>query len=110
MIFFFSWKDYYQGSLNKKPDFARAWDALPRFVCWKIWNARNKEIFEGKNAYINKVSIATKILCVDTLSIRGMKSIKNEPLTVEERSWMANILWNPSPRINPSKKLGLPCW
>ena len=29
---------------------------------------------------------------------------------MEERGWMADILWNPSPRINPSKKTGLLCW
>ena len=108
-IFFIS-NDCYQGTLHKNIDFARAWEALPRFVCWKNWNARKKEIFEGKNVCINKVSVAKKALWVDTLSIRGMKSIKNEPLTVEERTWMVDILWNPSPRTNPSKKSGLPCW
>ena len=80
---FFSWNDFYQGSLNKNPYFSIAWDALPRFVCWKIWNARNKEIFEGKIDCFKKVSAATKNLWVDTLAIRGMKNIINEPLMVE---------------------------
>ena len=98
---FFNWNDYYQGTLNKKPDFAKAWEALPTFVCWKNWNAKNKEIFERKSTYINKVYVAANALWVDTLCIRGMKRIKNEPLTMEERAWMADILWNPSPHINP---------
>ena len=46
--FFECWKDYYQGSLYKNPDFARAWEALPKYICWKLWITRNKEIFEGK--------------------------------------------------------------
>ena len=34
--FFICWKDYYHGSLNKKPDFLRAWVDLPKYICWKI--------------------------------------------------------------------------
>ena len=30
---FFSWNDYYQGSLNKNPDFVRAWDACYHLSC-----------------------------------------------------------------------------
>ena len=83
---FFSWKDYYQGSFKQKPNFARAWEALPRFICWKIWTAKKKEIFEGVNASTNKVCISTKALWVDSLSTRGMKSINKEPLSAEERA------------------------
>ena len=80
---FFSWKDYYQGSFKQKPDFAKAWEALPRFICWKIWTARNKEIFEGVNASTKKVSSSVKSLWVDSLSTKGMKIIKKEPLSAE---------------------------
>ena len=59
--FFFNWKDYYQGSFNKEPDFSIAWNALPRFVCWKIWNARNKEIFEGKVATPSRIAMKAKV-------------------------------------------------
>ena len=43
---------------------------------------------------------------MDSLSTRGMKNIKKEPITVEERAWMADLLWHPSPRswLNPTKK------
>ena len=46
--FFVCWKDYYQGSLSNKPNFARAWEALPKYIYWNLWTSRNKEIFEGK--------------------------------------------------------------
>ena len=96
--------------MNKKPNFAIAWDALPRLVCWKIWNARNKKIFEEKAACFKKVSAAAKNLWVDTLATRRMKNIINEPLTVEERTWLANILWNTFPSSNSTMKPSLPCW
>ena len=42
------WKDYYQGSLHQKTDLTRTWVALPNYICWKIWTAKNKEIFDGE--------------------------------------------------------------
>ena len=62
---FFSWNDYYQGILNKNTDFARAWEALPRFICWKILTTRNTKIFEGKNTSTNKVAALTMTLWVE---------------------------------------------
>ena len=108
---FFSWKDYYQGSFNQKSDFIRAWEALPRFICWKIWTTRNKGIF-GVSSSANKVSISAKSLWVDSLSTRGMKSINKEPLAVEERAWMVDLLGHPSSCFwsNPTKKPSLSTW
>ena len=105
---FFSWKDYYQGSFKQKLDFARAWEALPRFICWKIWTARNKEIFEGVNASTKKVFDSAKTLWVDSLSMKGMKSINNEPLSIEERAWIVDLLGNPSTIFWPITKKSTP--
>ena len=44
---FACWKEYYHGSLSNKPDFMRAWEALPRYIYWKIWKTKNKENFKG---------------------------------------------------------------
>ena len=109
-MIFFSWKDYYQGTLNKKLDFSRAWDALPIYVCWKIRNARNKKIFEGKAPCYKKVSVSAKNLWVDSLVTRGMKNLQNEPLKVDERACLADILQNFSLKSNAILKSGLPCW
>ena len=53
-----------------------------------------------------------KALWVDTLSIRGMKSINNKPLTVEERAWKADLLWHSpsSSKLNSPKMSRLPRW
>jgi hypothetical protein len=29
--------------------FQRVWKATPKFVCWKIWLARNRSIFKDQN-------------------------------------------------------------
>ena len=93
---FVRWKDYYQGSLLNKPYFARAWDALPRYICWKIWTTRNKEIFEGEKNSPSKVASTAKALWVQALCMKGMNIINNEALIVEERDWVAEMLFLPS--------------
>ena len=104
------WNHRYQETFRGKNSLINLWYALPNYINLQIWLSMNKEIFEGKSVCINKISTTEKALWVDTLSIIGIKSIKNGPLKVEERYWMVEILWNLSPRINPSKKSGLPCW
>ena len=42
--------------------------------------------------------------------MRGMKHINKEPLTVEERACMANLLWHPSPQLNPTNKPRISSW
>jgi hypothetical protein len=43
------WSKSYKGSLNKKLIFRRTWKASIKYVCWKIWLARNKIIFKEKS-------------------------------------------------------------
>ena len=78
----------------------------------EICTARNKEIFEGVNASTKKVSGSAKTLWVDSLSTRGMKSINKEPLIIEERTWIVDLLGYPSSsfRANHTKKLNPPRW
>jgi hypothetical protein len=42
------WSKVYKGSFSNKPTFLRVWKASIKFVCWKIWLARNKVIFKNK--------------------------------------------------------------
>ena len=60
--FFECWKEYYHGSFYNKPDFVRAWEALPKFICWKLWITRNKDIFEAKKNSLGKVTASGKAL------------------------------------------------
>ena len=81
------WKDYYQGSLYQKSNFTRAWVSFPKYICWNIWETRNKQIFEGEASSHWKVATTAKLLWVKALLRRGMKHIQNEPLNEEEKQW-----------------------
>ena len=66
-------------------DLTRAWVSLPKYLRWKIWVTRNKELFEGTFSSPMKVILAAKSLRVEALVMREMKHINNEPLNFEER-------------------------
>jgi hypothetical protein len=44
---FNKWKSTYRGSLKNKQAFKASLLALPKFVTWKIWLARNQAIFSN---------------------------------------------------------------
>ena len=98
--FFACWKDYYQGSLFKKPDFSKAWMALPKYVCWKIWIARNKSLFENLNHPPIRVSFDAKALWTEALLSKGLRQLQLDPLNTTEKRWMKDLLApiNPTPK------------
>ena len=91
---FACWKDYYQCSLFKKPDFTRAWLALPKYVCWNIWIARNKGLFENLNYSPDRVSSSAKALWFEALLSNGLRHLHIEPLNSKEKSWTRDLLYH----------------
>ena len=86
------WKDYYQGSLFKKQDLTRAWLALPKYVCWKIWIARNKGLFENLSPSPDKVSSFAKALWIEALLSNGLRHLHIEPLNSKDKIWTIDLL------------------
>lgn len=42
---FASWNNIYPHSIPSKSFWKKIWTAIPKFVCWQIWLARNDQIF-----------------------------------------------------------------
>jgi hypothetical protein len=40
-----AWSSSYKGTLRNKAIFKKLWNALPKYLCWKIWLTRNRAIF-----------------------------------------------------------------
>ena len=90
--FFACWKDYYQGSLFKKPDLTIAWLTLPKYICWKIWIARNKGIFENLNPSPSKISSSAKSLWAEALLSNRLRHLHLEPLNYKEKNWTRYLI------------------
>ena len=75
---FACWKDYYHGYLLQKPDLTRAWVALPKYLCWKIWVTRNKNLFEDEASCPMKERLSAKSLWVEALVTDSQGNEENQ--------------------------------
>jgi hypothetical protein len=48
---FSSWKARYPQEIQSSPNWKRIWQAIPKYICWKLWLARNDQIFNNKLAF-----------------------------------------------------------
>jgi hypothetical protein len=85
------WSKVYKGSFSNKPTFHRVWKASIKFVCWKIWLARNKAIF--KNKMIPPPFVVAHVMgqLGEYLTSRRIKVEKIEQLEKEEELWMSKM-------------------
>ena len=51
---FTDWVKAYRGSFQHKDVFKKTWKALPKYLCWKVWLARNTCIFELEYPHLRK--------------------------------------------------------
>ena len=48
VILFKNWQSRYRGALSSNHAWRKIWQAIPKFIWWKLWLARNDMIFNGK--------------------------------------------------------------
>jgi ribonuclease HI len=69
---------------------ARIWISIPKYVCWKLWLARNKQIFNNKASTPSMVAAKAKGLLLETLSSQAYKT--DISLQQEEKNWLSNLM------------------
>jgi ribonuclease HI len=84
---FTNWKDRYP-SLLMKTLWARIWISIPKYVCWKLWLARNEQIFNNIAWTPSMVAVKAKGLLLETLSSQAHKI--DTSLQQEEKNWLGN--------------------
>eukprot|EP00253_Pinus_taeda_P007380 PITA_07380 len=55
---FAEWNHRYPRHIPQKSIWHKIWNALPKFVCWKIWLARNQKVF--KEYHLSPLQVAAK--------------------------------------------------
>lgn len=81
---FNQWGSHYSGSFKEKPIFKRYWDTLPKYICWSIWLARNKQIFNDETQ--NSKIAALKACTLLTKYMRNQVHWKDQHLDSIEES------------------------
>jgi ribonuclease HI/exonuclease III len=88
---FTGWKDSYP-SLSPKTLWARIWISVPKYVCWKLWLARNEQIFNNTEWTPQMVAAKAKGLLLESLSSQNHKT--DTSILQEEKEWLGSSVLN----------------
>jgi hypothetical protein len=84
---FSSWKARYPQEIQSSPNWKRIWQAIPKYICWKLWLARNDQIFNNTLPSPPSVVVKEKSLLLETVA---NYSFKNEKLSfLQKRNGLA---------------------
>jgi ribonuclease HI/exonuclease III len=91
---FASWNNIYPHCIPTKSFWRKIWTAIPKFVCWQLWLARNDQIFNGHSRSPLQVAVKAKALLLETAQHQYFN--EDPLLRPEERRWLSPL--EPSPR------------
>lgn len=96
--------------MNNNSTWTKIWNAIPKYICWGIWLARNEAIFNNKRQSTNIVAAKAKALMLENFENRPHK-LDNSLLPAELR-WLGESLRRASikkntflSRHNPEQRL-----
>jgi ribonuclease HI len=91
---FASWNNIYPFGIPTKSFWRKIWTAVPKYVCWQIWLARNDQIFNRNRHSPLQVAVKAKAFLLEAAQ---QQYFNEDPLLrPEERRWLSPI--EPSPR------------
>jgi len=71
---FSTWRMHYPHMTQRKTTWNRIWKVVPKYVCWKIWLARNDQIFNSIPNSPLKVAAKAKALLLETVANHPLKN------------------------------------
>ena len=83
VILFENWQFRYLGS-SVSPAWRKIWQAIPKFVWWKIWLERNDLIFNSKISKPENVALKAKAFLLEVVGNPQLEEIKLEV----EHKWL----------------------
>lgn len=104
---FADWTHRYPRRIPQKSIWHKIWNALPKYVCWKIWLARNQQIFSDLRLSPLQVAAKARALLIESVQHHY---VKEDPFLQQvEKRWLGKF--EPQPRNSlPSPTLEIPDW
>ena len=87
VILFKNWQSRYPGALPFSHAWRKIWQAIPKFIWWKIWLARNDSIFNSKISKPEIVASKAKAFILEAVANYQIDEIKSEP----EHKWLGSL-------------------
>ena len=75
----------YPGNLSNNLEWRKIWQAIPKFVWWKVWLARNELIFNSKPTKPEIVVAKAKAMLLEVVG----NKFKIDPIKfIDEHNWL----------------------
>ena len=107
VLLFSTWKSRYPYPIKGKLAWSGIWVAIPKYVCWNIWLARNDKIFNNNQQNSLKVAAKIKAFLIETVGVQTFK--KGNPLLLEENKWLGTYIFRDREK-DPGKPSTNPRW
>jgi hypothetical protein len=102
---FSSWKARYPQEIQSSPTWRRIWQAIPKYICWKLWLARNDQIFNNMPPSPSTVVAKEKSFLLETVA--NHFATNEITLLPEEKKWTGTFTFRDrnSNHCSPLQKL-----
>eukprot|EP00253_Pinus_taeda_P004415 PITA_04415 len=91
---FTSWKQHYPQKIPQKSLWNRIWSAIPKYICWQIWLARNHQIFNEVRHSSLQIAAKAKAFLIETAQHQYLK--EDSLLLPQEKRWLGSLEPYPS--------------
>ena len=104
---FSSWKARYPQETQSSPNWKRIWQTIPKYICWKLWLARNDQIFNNTLPFPPSVVAKAKSLLLEIVASYSFKNEKN--FLLAEKKWIGTFTFRKRNQIS-SRPYLTPPW
>lgn len=96
------WNNIYPQSIPLKSIWKKIWSAIPKYVCWQLWLARNQQIFiETKHTPL-QVAAKAKSFLLEAVQQQYVKEYTL--LSPKEKRWIGMLEPRPHRQLLPPQK------
>lgn len=85
------WEKSFPQNKKGKTLAIRSWNNIPPNLCWQIWIARNKCIFNDKKPSISSTLAKAIALISETIEAKGITQIDLEPTDARVKEWVSKF-------------------
>jgi hypothetical protein len=102
---FASWNRIYPQRIPPKSFWRKIWTAIPKYICWQIWLARNQQIFKEVCLSPLQVMVKAKSSLLEAAQQQYYK--ENHLLQPEEKKWLSPLVPSSSKQLLPPHSVKL---
>ena len=102
-----TWKMRYPHLVLVKFTWSGIWEAIPKYMCWSIWLARNDNIFNNVQQQPLKVVAKAKAFLIETAGVHSFK--KGHSFLPDEKKWMVTYTFRDRNKV-PVRPSITPKW